>query len=36
MKRFFDTDPDPDHYSEYALRRFAVVDNTVGLLPLVL
>ncbi|EMG2182994.1 hypothetical protein V4Z81_001715 [Klebsiella oxytoca] len=28
MKRFFDTDP--DHYSKYALRRFAAVVNTAG------
>ncbi|MCF0335273.1 hypothetical protein [Raoultella terrigena] len=29
MKRFFDTDP--DHYSKYALRRFALVSNFVVL-----
>lgn len=28
MKKFFDTDP--DHYSKYALRRFALVSNFVG------
>ncbi|HBQ5956558.1 TPA: hypothetical protein L7639_002326 [Klebsiella pneumoniae subsp. pneumoniae] len=30
MKKFFDIDP--DHYSKYALRRFAAVLNLLGLI----